>query len=121
MTASKQDDKKAAPKAAAKKAPEHDHDFDDAKAEKAEVKAEKAERRMSREQEAKELDKHFEDRTRKGLPAHRPQEFHSNSNGVEVHTLGGVVYVKTDGEVRLDQADVFTLINELRAAFQGAV
>lgn len=73
----------------------------------------------SREQHEKDLDKHFRERREAGLPAHRPQEFHAAANGVEVHTLERVVYVKTDGETRLDQAGVATLIGQLQAAFQA--
>lgn len=78
-----------------------------------------AREKHSRESEAKELDAHFKQRREEGLPAHRIQEHHADVEGVEVHTLAGSAYVKTSGEVRLDQAGVFTLIKELQAAFQA--
>lgn len=73
----------------------------------------------SRERDAKELDAHFKERREQGLPAHRPQEHHAEFEGIEVNTLAGFAYVKTSGEVKLDQAGVFTLIKELQAAFQA--
>jgi hypothetical protein len=68
---------------------------------------------------ADELDAHFAERRAAGLPAHRQQEHKAVVNGVHVHTLAGVAYVKTDGEQELDQSAVFALIRELEAVFQA--
>lgn len=72
------------------------------------------------ERHTADLDAHYKARREQGLPAHRAQEHKAEADGWKVETLAGSAYVSIgDGEVVLDQAGVFTLIQELQAAFQA--
>jgi hypothetical protein len=77
--------------------------------------------KSARDKRADELDAHYQARRDAGLPAHRAQEHDANVEGIEVSTVAGACFVQTKGgeHVELDQAGVFTLIQELQAAFQA--
>jgi hypothetical protein len=76
-------------------------------------------KKPARERREDELEKHYQARRDAGLPAHRADEHSSDRCGVTIRTVGTSCFVETDGEVELDQADVFTVIGELQAAFQA--
>lgn len=76
-------------------------------------------KKPARERHAEDLDKHYQARRDAGLPAHRADEHSSVREGVTIRTVGTSCFVETDGEVELDQAGVFTVIQELQAAFQA--
>lgn len=69
--------------------------------------------REKREKEVKEL------REAQGLVAHKRTEVSTSVNGVEVHTVAGAVFLKTYGEVELDQTGLFQVQQALQAAFQA--
>lgn len=61
-----------------------------------------------------------DNRLKRGMSGHQPQQVHTEAAGVELHAVAGRAFLVVDGvEVELSQTDVAGLLHNLQSVFQA--